>query len=397
MKRKKSLEDVEFSGKRVFVRVDFNVPIRAGTVADDTRIRASLPTLNYLLERGTTLILASHLGRPKGRTNPLLSLSPVAPVLQNLLGRPVTFVGDCVGEEVSGALADAPAGSVFLLENLRFHPGEEANDREFARRLGSLAEIYVNDAFGSAARAHASTVGMVATVPETCAGFLMNKELGHLGRLLDEPKPPFSVILGGAKISDKMSVVKNLLGIADNVLVGGGMAFTFLASQGYQIGDSICEKEKMPLAHEILKLAKLQSLPFHLPMDQVISKNIEKPVDVKMVPSDSIPEGWRGVDIGPGTLRQFQKILQGSKTIFWNGPMGVFEVEAFSGGTLGVALSIADSAATSVVGGGDSLAAVAKAGVAERITHLSTGGGASLDFLAGRPLPGVEALPEKES
>lgn len=399
MSPKKTVEDVSVAGKRVFVRVDFNVPLKAGVVNDDTRIRESLPTLRYLLERNATLVLASHLGRPKGQPNPQFSLAPVAPVLQARLGglgKPVMFLADCVGEAVQQAVATAPPGSVFLLENLRFHPGEEANDPAFARQLAALGEVYVNDAFGTAARAHASTVGMVSLLPQACAGFLMVKELNHLGKLLHNPDRPFSVVLGGAKISDKIQVVENLLKIADNLLIGGGMAFTFQASLGMQIGNSLCERDKVPLAANVLKDAKARQVGFYLPMDQLVSKSIEQPIEMKVVPSGAIGEGWRGVDIGPGTVQQYQKILRASKTIFWNGPMGVFEVDPFSGGTIGVARAVAESGATSVVGGGDSVAAVAKAGVADKITHISTGGGASLEFLAGQLLPGVEALPDKD-
>lgn len=394
MPRKKTVEDIDVSAKRVFVRVDFNVPIKSGSVKEDTRIRESLPTLRYLLERNATLILASHLGRPKGQASPQFSLAPVAPLLQELLGRPVTFLPDCVGETVQKAVGASAPGDVFLLENLRFYPGEEANDPAFARQLASLGDVYINDAFGTAARAHASTVGMVSMLREAGAGFLMIKELQYLGKLLQDPDRPFSVLLGGAKISDKIEVVENLLKIADNLLIGGGMAFTFQASLGMQIGNSICERDKITLAANLMKDARTRQIPFYLPMDQVISKSIEQPIEMKVVPAGAIPDGWRGVDIGPGTVQQFQKILRNSKTVFWNGPMGVFEVDPFSGGTVGVARAVADSSATTVVGGGDSVAAIAKAGLTAKITHISTGGGASLEFLAGRTLPGVAALPD---
>lgn len=392
---KKTVEQVDVQGKKVFVRVDFNVPIKQGVVKDDTRIRESLPTLKYLLERNATLILASHLGRPKGKVNPEYSIAPAAPVLEKLLGRPVTFVNDCVGPKVQQATANAAPGSVFLLENLRFYPGEEANDPAFAKQLASPAQVYVNDAFGTAARAHASTVGMVSFLPTACCGFLMVKELDYLGKLLQSPERPFSVVLGGAKISDKIEVVQNLIKIADNLLIGGGMVYTFLASQGYTVGDSICERDKLDLAASILKETKTRQMSFLMPMDHIVSRSLEQPVDMKVLPAGNIPDGMRGVDIGPGTVQQYQKILRGSKTIFWNGPMGVFEVEAFANGTTGVARAVADSGATSVIGGGDSIAAVAKAGVTDKITHISTGGGASLEFLAGEPLPGVEALPNR--
>jgi len=389
---KLAITDLDLGGRRVFVRVDFNVPIEQGRVADDLRIREALPTIRYALERGAAVILASHLGRPKGKPSPEFSLEPVARHLQELLGRDVKFVAECVGPEVENAVAAARPGAVVLLENLRFHPEEEANDPRFAKKLGRLAPLYVNDAFGSAHRAHASTEGITRYVEAAAAGLLMEKELRFLGSALENPERPFTALLGGAKVSDKIPVIENLIGKVDNLLVGGAMMFTFLKGQGAQIGKSLVEEDQIARTRDLLARAEGH---IALPADAVASSGIADEASAHVVPADRIPDGEMGLDIGPETVTRFTGVIRASKTIVWNGPMGVFEREAFAAGTLGVARAVADSNALSIVGGGDSAAAVARAGVADRITHISTGGGASLEFLAGKTLPGVAALTEK--
>jgi len=390
---KLTIRDLDLKGKRVFVRVDFNVPIKESRVTDDLRIREALPTIRYGIEQGAILILASHLGRPKGKPKPEFSLSPVAGRLSELLGQKVIFAADCVGPEAEKAVNTAQPGVVVLLENLRFHPEEEANDPGFARQLAALAPVYVNDAFGSAHRAHASTEGITRFVRQAAAGFLMEKELRYLGDALESPGRPFVAILGGAKISDKIEVIENLLGKVDQLLIGGAMMFTFLKSQGKNIGKSLCEDDKLDLARELL--ARGHSRIF-LPTDAIAAKGIDDEASAHVVPSGEIPEGELGLDIGPQTAADFAGFIKPAKTIVWNGPMGVFEKDAFASGTISVAKAVADSSAVSIIGGGDSAAAVVKAGVADRITHISTGGGASLEFLAGRTLPGVAALTEKQ-
>jgi len=390
---KLTIRDLDLKGKRVFVRVDFNVPIKESRVTDDLRIREALPTIRYGIEQGAILILASHLGRPKGKPKPEFSLSPVAGRLSELLGQKVIFAADCVGPEAEKAVNTAQPGVVVLLENLRFHPEEEANDPGFARQLAALAPVYVNDAFGSAHRAHASTEGITRFVRQAAAGFLMEKELRYLGDALESPGRPFVAILGGAKISDKIEVIENLLGKVDQLLIGGAMMFTFLKSQGKNIGKSLCEDDKLDLARELL--ARGHSRIF-LPTDAIAAKGIDDEASAHVVPSGEIPEGELGLDIGPQTAAEFAGFIKPAKTIVWNGPMGVFEKDAFASGTISVAKAVADSRAVSIIGGGDSAAAVVKAGVADRITHISTGGGASLEFLAGRTLPGVAALTEKQ-
>ncbi|MDM7994148.1 MAG: phosphoglycerate kinase [Acidobacteriota bacterium] len=387
-----TIQDLDLAGARVFVRVDFNVPIKDSKVTDDLRIREALPTIKYGIEKGAILVLASHLGRPKGKPKPEFSLAPVAGKLSELLGKKVVFVLDCIGSEVEKAVNAAAPGDVLLLENLRFHPEEEANDPEFSKKLAAFTPVYVNDAFGSAHRAHASTEGITHHVQKAAAGFLMEKELRYLGGALESPQRPFVAILGGAKISDKIEVIENLLGKVDRLLIGGAMAFTFLKSQGRSIGKSLCEEDKLDLARELLARAKDRIV---LPVDAVASSGLDDEASAHIVPSGQIPDGEMGLDIGPKATAEYADILRSAKTIVWNGPMGVFEKDAFASGTVNVAKAVADSGATSVIGGGDSAAAVAKAGVAGRITHISTGGGASLEFLAGQTLPGVAALNDK--
>ena len=389
---KLTIQDLDLKGKRVFVRVDFNVPIKDSKVTDDLRIREALPTIRYGIEHGATLILASHLGRPKGKPKPEFSLAPAAERLSQLLGRKVIFAADCIGPEAERAVNQAGPGDVVLLENLRFHPEEEANDPGFAGKLAALAPVYVNDAFGSAHRAHASTEGITHFVQQAAAGFLMEKELRYLGGALESPERPFVAILGGAKISDKIEVIENLLGKVDRLLIGGAMAFTFLKSQGKHIGKSLCEEDKLDLARELLGRAQSS---ISLPSDAIASTGMEDESSAHVVPSGEIPAGEMGLDIGPATTAQFTGFIKTARTIVWNGPMGVFEKDAFASGTINVARAVADSQAASIIGGGDSAAAVAKAGVADRITHISTGGGASLEFLAGQTLPGVAALSDK--
>lgn len=400
---KLTIVDLDLPGSRVFTRVDFNVPIKSGEVSNDLRIREALPTIRYTVEQRAIPILASHLGRPKGEPNPDYSLGPVAARLSELLGKKVKFVGDCVGPDVENTVGNAALGDVILLENLRFHPEEETNDPRFAKKLGRLAPLYVNDAFGSAHRAHASTEGITRFVTQAAAGFLMEKELRYLGGALERPDRPFTAILGGAKISDKIEVIENLLGKVDYLLIGGAMMFTFLKSQGKRVGKSLCEDDKLELARNLVAQASRRSVSPHnslgscilLPVDAVISPSIDDEASAHIVSVDQIPDGEMGLDIGPKTVANYSQVIRSSKTVLWNGPMGVFEKDAFAAGTVGVARALAESGAISIVGGGDSASAVAKAGVADRITHISTGGGASLEFLAGKTLPGVAALTDK--
>ncbi len=389
---KLSITDLELERSRVFIRVDFNVPLAEGVVTDDLRIREALPTIRYAIERGAVAILASHLGRPKGKVDPTYSLEPVAALLQHLLGRGVRFVPECVGPEVENAVGAGRPGDVILLENLRFHPEEEANDPRFAKKLGRLAPLYVNDAFGSAHRAHASTEGITRYVERSAAGLLMEKELRFLGEALENPARPFTAILGGAKVSDKIPVIENLLPKVDHLLVGGAMMFTFLKGQGARVGKSLVEEDQLERTRDLLGRAggKLE-----LPTDAIASGGMQDAAGAHVVPAAEIPDGEMGLDIGPESVARFAEVVRRSRTVVWNGPMGVFEVDAFAAGTFGMARALADSEAVSIVGGGDSAAAIAKAGLADRITHISTGGGASLEFLAGETLPGVAALSEK--
>ena len=387
---KKTIRDLEVQGKRVLVRVDFNVPMQDGQITDDRRIRESLPTIQYLLERGAKVILMSHLGRPKGKRDPQYSLRPVAQHLSELLGRPVRFLEDCVGEAVEQAVQAMAPGEVALLENLRFHPEEEANDADFARALARLGDLYVNDAFGSAHRAHASTEGVAHHLPAV-AGFLMEKELRYLGSILTQPERPFVAILGGAKVHDKIGVIQNLLPKVDRLLIGGGMAFTFLKAQGYEIGRSLLDSEGIEFARQVLQEADQKIV---LPVDVVVAPSPEAEAQAQVVPIDQIPPDQMGLDIGPQTVARFSEMIRPARTIVWNGPLGLFERATFAAGTRGVLQAVAESGATSILGGGDTAAAAEQLGFADRITHISTGGGAALEFLEGRTLPGVAVLME---
>ena len=390
----KTIRDFDLQARRVFVRVDFNVPLdkKTQTITDDTRIRSALPTINYALEQNAKLILASHLGRPKGKKVKELSLLPVAERLSELINRDVIFPDDCVGDGVKKIVMDLEPGQVVLLENLRFHPEEEANDPVFAQKLADLSEIYINDAFGTAHRAHASTAGMAKYFKEKGVGFLMEKELRYLGRLLENPERPFIAILGGAKVSDKIGVIRNLLAKVDEILICGAMSYTFLLSQGYSVGKSLAEEDKIKLAKDLLERAKIRNVKILLPIDHIVAPRLEPNVEHKVVPSEQIPPDWMALDIGPQTIELYKKELSRAKTIFWNGPAGAFETPPFDRGTIELAKAVAESSALSVIGGGDSVSAVHKAGVAEKITHISTGGGASLEFLEGKKLPGIQAL-----
>ena len=391
---RRSIRDLDLKGRRVFIRVDFNVPITNGVIGDDTRIRESIPTIRYALDAGArTVVLASHLGRPKGKPNPEMSLKPVAARLGELLGTPVTFASECVGPEAERAVQSAPAGGVVLLENLRFHPEEEKNDAAFAKALGSLADVYVNDAFGAAHRAHASVEAIVRAVPAAAAGLLMDKELRYLGTVLGNPERPFVAIIGGAKVSDKIDVIENLIPRVDRLIIGGAMAYTFFKAQGTPIGRSLVEDDKLDEARDILARANARGLPLLLPVDHVVASKLDAGVPTETISADSPAIGDRmGLDIGPRTVAAYAAALRDAKTVVWNGPMGVFEIDAFARGTLGVAQAVAAVTGTTIVGGGDSIAAVRKAGITDRITHISTGGGASLEFLGGQTLPGVQAL-----
>ncbi len=398
---KLSIRDLELAGKRVFVRVDFNVPLEHGRVGDDTRIRETLPTVKLARERGARLVLASHLGRPKGKPDPKYSLRPVAGRLADLLSVPVEFATDCVGAEPESKSRALGNGSVLLLENVRYYREEEANDEAFSRQLAALCDgLFVCDAFGSAHRAHASVVGITRFVRQSAAGLLMERELAYLGKTLSAPERPFVAVLGGAKVSDKIEVVENLMKIADAMLIGGGMAYTFFKARGIAVGKSIVEPDKIELASRVLSDARGRNFRLLLPVDHVVGAEFRADTQKRTVPVGEMPEGWMGLDIGPQTVQRFSAEITGAKTIVWNGPMGVFEMPAFAHGTLEIAKAIAAATArgaTSIVGGGDSVAAVKQAGLADKISHISTGGGASLEFLAGKKLPGVEALTDKVS
>ena len=391
MFNKKTVKDIEVTDKRVLVRVDFNVPIKDGEVTDDSRIRASLPTLNYLLDQGASLILCSHLGRPKGQVKPEFSLRPVVKPLSDLLGKPVIFAEDCIGPVAEKSAHALKPGQVLLLENTRFHQGETQNDPEMAKQMAGLAQVFVDDAFGSAHRAHASTEGVTHYLPSV-AGFLMEKEIRYLGQAIADPEHPFVAILGGAKVSDKIGVIRNLLKNADQILIGGGMANTFFKAQGYPVGDSLVEDDSLETAREILKEGGSH---LRLPVDVVIGDKFDEDAEKKIMSMGPVPDGWRILDIGPETVKSFGKVISEAGTVVWNGPMGVFEFSKFAEGTYELAKSVASSKATSIIGGGDSVAAVKRAGVAGKITHISTGGGASLEMLEGKVLPGLAALQDK--
>ena len=395
---KLSIRDLEMKGKRVFIRVDFNVPLDDGKVSEDTRIRATLPTLRLAMERGARLVLASHLGRPKGKPDPKYSLAPVAARLRELLGKPVEFAADCVGADAEAKSKALHDGEVLLLENVRYHPQEEANDPKFSKQLAALCDgLFVCDAFGSAHRAHASVVGITKYVRQAAAGLLMEKELTYLGKAISNPDRPFVTVLGGAKVSDKIEVVQNLMKVADAMLIGGAMAYTFLKSQGLPVGKSLVENDKLDLARGLLEEARTRNFRFVLPVDHVLAESPDSTA-TKTTDIAGTPDGWMGLDIGPKTVALFSGEVAKARTIVWNGPLGMFEKSAFAAGTLGIARAVAArtaTGATSIIGGGDSVAAVEEAGVADKISHISTGGGASLEFLAGDKLPGVEALTDK--
>jgi len=392
--KKFSLKDLDVSNKRVFVRVDFNVPLdNNGNISDDTRIRRALPTIQYIIDRGGIPILASHLGRPKGKKEPKLSLRPVAQRLSTLLNRDVTFLSDCIGKEVKETIDKAKPGDVILLENLRFHPEEKENDENFAKSLASLADLYVNDAFGTAHRAHASIAKITEFFLAPAAGFLMEKEIENLSKVLFSPTHPFIAIIGGKKISDKLGVIENLLDKVDSILLGGGLIFNFFKAKGYEIGNSIFEEELIERTYPLLKGSKI-----HLPVDVVIGDRFDNDANQKLVKSENIPEGWWGMDIGEETIKNYKEIILRANTIIWAGPMGVFEFESFAKGTKEIGEGIAratERGATSVVGGGDTLSALKRFGLVDKITHVSTGGGASLEFLEGKELPGIKALRDK--
>jgi phosphoglycerate kinase len=393
---KLTIEDINIKGKRVFIRADFNVPLDDNMViTDDSRIRSTLPTINYAIDEGAKVILASHLGMPKGKVEPRFSLSPVVKRLQRLLNKEVTFAPDCVGAQVESIVSKMKDGDVLLLENLRFHPEEEKNDEAFAKALSKLADFYVNDAFGAAHRAHASTAGITKFLP-SAAGFLLKKEIEYLKGVVENPVRPFVAILGGAKVSGKIGVLENLADKVDKVIVGGGMAYTFIKAMGYEIGDSLVETEMFDLAKSIMDKLRKNNVKFYLPVDSVIAQSIEAGAETKIVTTQEIPKGWRALDIGPASVKLFSEALQNAKTIIWNGPMGVFEIDAFSRGSFAIAHSVADAYALSIVGGGDTDFAVHKAGVSDAITFISTGGGASLQLLEGKELPGISALTDKK-
>lgn len=392
---KMSVRDIDVKGKRVFCRVDFNVPMKNNEVSDDTRIRAAIPTIQYLMEQGAKIIIASHLGRPKGQVNEDMRLTAVGTRLSELLGKSVVKTDEAIGEEVEKAISNLQDSEIVLLENVRFYPGEEKNDPELAKAFANLADIYVNDAFGAAHRAHASTEGIAHHIPAV-SGLLMEKELEVLGKALLDPDRPFTAIIGGAKVKDKIGVIDNLLEKVDNLIIGGGLAYTFSKALGYEIGNSLLEEDKIDLAKSFIEKAKEKGVNFYMPEDVVITKEFDNASPTQVVDIDSIPSDWMGLDIGPKTVDKYRKVILESKLVIWNGPMGVFEMPAFENGTRSVAVALADAENTyTVIGGGDSAAAVEKFGYAENMDHISTGGGASLEFMEGKQLPGVMALNDK--
>lgn len=392
---KLTIEDIPIKGKRVFIRADFNVPLDDNLViTDDRRIRSTLPTINYAIDEGAKVILASHLGRPKGKVDPRFSLLPVAKRLQRLLNKEVIFAPDCIGSQIEGIVSKMKEGDVVLLENLRFHSEEEKNDESFAKALSRLADYYVNDAFGASHRAHASIVGITKFLP-SAAGFLLKKEIEYLKGVVDNPVRPFVAILGGAKVSGKIGVLENLADKVDKVIVGGGMAYTFIKALGYEIGDSLIENEMLELARTIMDKLRKSNVKFYLPVDSVVAQSMEPGAETKIVTTQEIPKGWRALDIGPASVKLFSEAIQDAKTIIWNGPMGVFEMDAFSRGTYAVARAVADAYALTIVGGGDTDLAIHRAGVSDAISFISTGGGASLQLLEGKELPGISALTDK--
>ncbi len=394
---KLSIDELNIKGKRVFIRVDFNVPFDDNLrITDDSRIRSTVPTINYAIDEGARVILASHLGRPKGKPDPRYSLSPVAKRLQRLLDKDVVFAPDCIGPQVESLISKMKDGDVILLENLRYHAEEENNDENFAKNLAKLADYFVNDAFGAAHRAHASTVGIAKFLP-SAAGFLMKKEIEYLKGVVGNPIRPFVAVLGGAKVSGKIGVLEHLEDKVDKVLVGGGMAFTFIKAMGYEVGDSLVETDMIETAQRIRKKLKSAGIKFYLPVDCVISQTLEPGAETKIVPTMEIPKGWKALDIGPATVKLFSEALENAKTILWNGPMGVFEIDAFSRGTFSIAHAVADAYALTIVGGGDTDLAVHRAGVTNALSFISTGGGASLQLLEGKELPGIAALTNKSS
>ncbi|MBM4760805.1 phosphoglycerate kinase [Bacillus sp. B15-48] len=392
---KKSIKDIDVRGKRVFCRVDFNVPMKDGQVTDETRIRAALPTIQYLSEQGAKVILASHLGRPKGQVVEEMRLTPVAKRLSELLGKEVKKTDEAYGEAVQAEISSMNEGDILLLENVRFYPGEEKNDAELAKAFAELADVYVNDAFGAAHRAHASTEGIAHHLPAV-SGFLMEKELDVLGKALSNPERPFTAIIGGAKVKDKIGVIENLLEKVDNLIIGGGLAYTFVKAQGHEVGNSLLEEDKVDLANSFIEKAKEKGVNFYIPVDAIVADDFSEQANTKEVAIEAIPADWEALDIGPKTAELYRDVIQKSKLVIWNGPMGVFEMEAFAQGTKAVAEALADSTDTySVIGGGDSAAAVEKFNLADKMSHISTGGGASLEFMEGKVLPGVVALNDK--
>jgi len=389
----KHLEDLNYKGKTVFLRVDFNVPLEEnGNIRNDTRIKASLPTINYLIDQGAKLVIASHLGRPKGKVDPKLSLKPAAKRLSELVSADVFMAPDCVGPDVARLKKELKPKQVLVLENVRFHAGETANDAGFAQKLAQGIDCYVNDAFGSCHRAHASVEAIAKYVKEKAAGYLLEKEVKYLSQAIHSPKKPYVAILGGAKVSDKIDIIQNLLNKANDILIGGAMAYTFFKAQGFEVGKSLVEDDKLEIARKILTKAKEKKVEFYLPLDHLLATGIDKNAQTKLADAFPFPPGWMAVDIGPKTVAEYSKTIALAKTIFWNGPLGVFEIDKFARGTLKIAEAVAAAKAVSIVGGGDSIAAVQKAGVSDKITHISTGGGAALEYLANETLPGIEAL-----